>query len=140
MWKFCLVRFLFLINTHTVLALRMFSSQILNTRISYYTPFSFFVIFHFLLIATFSFDMFAFAIAITVLLFLPLLRVRWWGWRRCGDAAVIFFYFILFYMKNILFIYNFIHGVHLFDSMQTKERNYYLIILCLAFSLNNKTE
>lgn len=43
-------------------------------------------------------------------------------------------------MKNNLFICDFIHGVHLFDSMQTKERNYYLIILCLAFSLNNKTE
>lgn len=122
MWKFCLVRFLFLINTHTVLALRMFSSQILNTRISYYTPFSFFVIFHFLLIATFSFDMFAFAIAITVLLFLPLLRVRWWGWRRCGDAAVIFFILYFFIWKIIYsFAILFTVSIYLIRCKRNKE-------------------
>lgn len=133
--KFCLVRF-FLINTHTVLALQIQLSNFFHSNIVLHTVFAF-VIFHFPLIATFFFDMFAFATAITVLLFLLLCaRWCWWRWRRWRRSDRFLFYTFLceiIYSLAILFTVS----IYL---IRCKRKNLLSSFFFGLFFLNNKTE
>lgn len=127
-----------LINTHTVLALRI---QLSNScvRISYYThSFRFvFVIFHFLLIATFFFDMFDIGVVITVLLFFAFVCDIVDG----GDAMIFFFFILYFFYVRWFIQLRFLFTVSIYciyDSMQ-REWNYYfhIFFIWLLFKQQN---
>lgn len=132
--KFCLVRFFLLINTHTVLALRI---QLSNsyTRISYYTPFSI----SFSLSFTFFWSQ---HFSLTCLLMALPLQSYCFCFGACdfdvddGGDGVIFFYFRLFSFE-IIYSFAILFTVSIqFDSMQKKEI-FIIILFWLFFKQQN---